>query len=263
MVSICLAVALVAAIVGISFTAAGTAYRWRGTRGIASLSWVFLFLGLGAAVVVHGLEAERFPLTTRSEYLLALGLAVSAIHLFVWFRLRLFVAGLVIPPVSALACLLGWNLLSAESPTLAVEKAPGWFLFHTTFATLGMAILCLAFAMSVLYLVQDRALKARKRLTLLQKLPALDKCDAVGFQAMVVGFVLLTIGIATGLIVNTSVHERIWIFGAKQDTAALTWAVFAALIFSRRLFGFRGRKSAYLTIAGFILGLATVVGMTI
>jgi ABC-type uncharacterized transport system permease subunit len=43
----------------------------------------------------------------------------------------------------------------------------------------------------------------------------------------------------------------------------LAWAVFAGLLLARGALGFRGRKSAYLTIAGFTLGLMTVVGMTL
>lgn len=263
MESLLIAVALVAAFVGIACTAVGTAYRWKGMYAAASIAWVVLTSMLLGTIVLHGIAEGRIPLSSRSEYLLALGFAVSVVHLFVWFKLRLQVAGLVIPTVSALATLLAWNVISANVALDAPRKLPGLFLLHTTFSTLGIATLCLSFTMSVLYLVQDRALKVRRRLTFLERFPALERCDHLGFQAMLVGFVLLSIGIATGVVVNLSVHERVWVFGIKQDTAALTWFVFGMLLVSRRFFGFRGRKSAYLTIAGFALGLATVVGMTI
>jgi ABC-type uncharacterized transport system permease subunit len=43
----------------------------------------------------------------------------------------------------------------------------------------------------------------------------------------------------------------------------LAWIVFAVILASRTALGFRGRKSAYLTIAGFALGLLTILGMTL
>jgi ABC-type uncharacterized transport system permease subunit len=43
----------------------------------------------------------------------------------------------------------------------------------------------------------------------------------------------------------------------------LAWLVFAGVLVARFRVGFRGRKSAYLTIAGVMLGLLTVAGMTL
>ena len=126
-----------------------------------------------------------------------------------------------------------------------------------------MATLVVALAMIVIYLFQDRALKSRRTLRLLEKLPPLDRCDNVGFQALVLGFVLLTVGILTGVIVNAAVYDRIWVAGVKQTLAILAWVVFATVLFARFKLGFRGRKSAYLTIAGVTLGLMTIVGMTL
>jgi len=80
---------------------------------------------------------------------------------------------------------------------------------------------------------------------------------------LTVGFILLTMGIGTGVVVNAEVHERLVVMGPKQIFAVLSWLVFAAILIFRPMLGFRGRKSAYLTIAGFALGLLTVIGMTL
>jgi ABC-type uncharacterized transport system permease subunit len=126
-----------------------------------------------------------------------------------------------------------------------------------------MAFLGLSFAMSVLYLAQDRALKAKKNLHLLERLPSLQKCDEVGLRSLVVGFVLLTLGIGTGLVINTEIYEKLWVWGPKSLFPLMAWIVFAVILSARTLLGFRGRKSAYLTITGFALGLLTVIGMTL
>ena len=43
----------------------------------------------------------------------------------------------------------------------------------------------------------------------------------------------------------------------------MAWMVFLAVLVARTWLGYRGRKSAYLTIAGFLLALASVAGMTL
>ncbi len=95
--------------------------------------------------------------------------------------------------------------------------------------------------MSLLFLVQDRALKSKRGLPWLDRLPALETCDRFGFQALVIGFVLLTVGITTGVVVNANVYEQLWVLGAKQVFPLLSWLVFAGLIASRRALGFPGR----------------------
>jgi ABC-type transport system involved in cytochrome c biogenesis permease subunit len=123
-----------------------------------------------------------------------------------------------------------------------------------------MAALCVAFGMSLVYLLQDGALKS-KRPRLLEVLPSLEVCDRVGYDAVLWGFPLLTLGILTGALWSASVHERLFRGGAKQTFSVLAWIVFAAVLYFRIARGFRGRKSAYLTIAGFALGLLTLLGM--
>ena len=47
----------------------------------------------------------------------------------------------------------------------------------------------------------------------------------------------------------------------RQVFPVLAWLVFALLFYARSMRGLRGRKSAYLTITGFALGLMTILGL--
>ena len=257
-----LATAIVGYTLGIVMASLATVYRSLLARRIASVVFVLTWVAHLAAVVRAGIEARGIPLSSLGEYLLMLGWIVMTLHLYVWFRHRVYVAGLVLPPIAALSAIGAMQLLSDDPARGAGGQGP-WFLFHTTVATLGMAILSLAFAMSVIYLIQDRALKSKKTLRLIERLPDLEKADHVGHQALIVGFILLTLGIGTGVIINSSYHAQLWVPGPKQIFPLLAWIVFAVILASRTALGFRGRKSAYLTIAGFALGLLTILGMTL
>jgi len=262
MTALLLSIALVGYTAGIVFAGLGMVYRLKLAWRAASILWAVTWAAHFGAILSLAVHAGHLPLTNLAEYLLVLGWAVLSLHLWVWYRLKVDVAGLILPPVAALAAFASWGLLS-EGTTYIPVKPQGWFLFHTTVSTLGMATLGVAFAMSLLYLFQDRALKSKKGLGLVERLPALERCDQIGFHAMLVGFALLSVGIGTGVLMNKDLHERFWVLGAKQVFPMLAWIVFAAVIASRLVFGFRGRKSAYLTIAGFALGLLTMIGMTL
>ena len=237
-------------------------YRSALARRVASIVFASTWLLHLAAVVTLGVQEGRFPLLNLGEFLMVLGWTVLTLHLWVWFRLRVDVAGLVLPPIAGLATVVAVPLLGG-SPSVAPVPRGGLFLFHITVSTLGVAMLCVAFAMSVIYLMQDRALKSRKTLRLLERLPALERCDRVGFQALVGGFLLLTLGIGTGVVINAELYGRLWIADTKQIFPLLAWMVFATIVATRTLLGFRGKKSAYLTIAGFFLVMATIVGIAL
>lgn len=260
MPAVLLPIALVAYILGIFLAGVGVFYRVELARIGASVVFSLAWIAHLGSVIGQGVATGEFPLSSVAEYLLFLGLAVMTLHLVLWFVWRMHVAGCVLPPIAAAAG-FGALALFGTRAAVPVARPRGLFLFHTTVSTLGMATLVVALAMSLIYLFQDRALKSRRALKILQRLPTLDRCDHIGFQALVLGFVLLSVGIATGVMVNATMHGRIWVPGIKQTLPLVAWLVFAGVIGARFKLGFRGRKSAYLTITGVMLGLLTVAGM--
>ena len=256
-----LPVALIAYFVGIFLFMVQTLRRTPGGRSGAMAALVVAWVLHLGAIVHHAMQVGRFPLGNLHEYLLVLGWVVLTLHLLVWLRTRVDAAGLILPPLAALMA-LGALLIPARSTRLPEGQEQAWFIFHTGLATVGMAALCVAFAMSVIYLIQDRSLKSKKRLRLLDRLPSIEACDRIGYHAVLWGFPLLTLGIATGLVWSYHEHHTVFTQGAKELFSYLAWAVFALLLYARLARGFRGRKSAYLTIAGFAFGLLVVLGMT-
>jgi len=261
MIQILLAAALAGYVLGVVLATVGTVQHSRLANRAASFVFALTWLLHGFAILRIGIEAGRIPLANQFEYLVVFGWAISGMYLYIVFRRQVAVAGLLLPPLAALAIV---GALAVSQPNM--KKPDGvdvGFLFHTSIATLGMAFLGVAFAMALLYLAQDHALKSRRTPGLLQRLPPLVECDRLGHQALIVGFVMLTLGIGTGIAMNADRHHEYLSMGPKQILPLLAWAVFLAVLVARTWLGYRGRKSAVLTIAGFLLGLATVVGMTL
>jgi ABC-type uncharacterized transport system permease subunit len=231
----------------------------RATRG-SNFAWGIAWIVHVAALVYRGWMAGGFPMSNSGEFLLALGWGVMALYFLVWLKWRIGAAGLVLAPLAAVMVAASIGVVPGATQPIA-HGTRGLFVFHTTAAMLGLAALGLAFAMSLIYLVQDRTLKSKQSFAMLDRLPSLEASDRIGHQALLLGFPLLTLGIVTGMIWNLITHNAIWTGSPKEIFPTLAWILFALLLVARSVWGYRGRRAAYLTIAGFALGLLTILGI--
>jgi ABC-type uncharacterized transport system permease subunit len=260
MARIVLSVALALHVAGIALCALGELrHRARVSRA-GAWALVGAWAAELAALVLLGVSASAFPLRSGPEYLLMLGWFVLTLHLVLWYRLAVRASAFVLPPVAGLMVLSAF-LFGVGAPPAEALRTQGWFVFHTSIATAGVAALAVSFAMSLLFLVKERALKSKRPLRVLEMLPTLEALDRLGFHALLYGFPLLTLGIATGMVYSAAVHDRLWIWGPKEIFPVLAWIVFAGILWARFARGVRGRRSAILAIAGFAFALLTFVGM--
>ena len=116
MIPVLLPVAIVGYLVSIVLAVVVTMYRSKAARNAASITFVLTWLVHLAAVLQQGILSGRVPLSNLSEYLLVLGWTVMALHLYVWFRLRVDVAGAVLPPIAVICAFCAW-LLASETIT--------------------------------------------------------------------------------------------------------------------------------------------------
>jgi ABC-type uncharacterized transport system permease subunit len=126
------------------------------------------------------------------------------------------------------------------------------FAFHVTLAILGYAALSLSFVLALLYLVQTRQLRRRKTGVLFSQLPALDVLDRLQKTAIGVGVFSLSIALVLGGVWARQAWGTVW--DAKLIWTVLTLGVYLSVLLSGPL-GLRGKKTAFLSIAGFSLVL--------
>jgi ABC-type transport system involved in cytochrome c biogenesis permease subunit len=228
----------------------------RAGAALLSAAWA----GELAALILLGVATDAYPLRTGPEYLLVLGWFVLTLHLALWLRSGVRAASLVLPPIAGIM-VLSASLFAVDRAHEPALPTQGWLVFHTSIATAGVAALAVSFAMSVLFLVKEHALKAKRPLAVLEKLPTLEALDRLGFQALLYGFPLLTVGIATGMVYSGLLHDRLFVWGLKEIFPLIAWIVFAGILWARFARGITGRRSAILAIAGFAFALLTFVGM--
>jgi len=213
-----------------------------------------------ASIVLRAVEVRYLPLTQQYESfsffaaLAALGFLIAyakyriaplSVFAFPLIFVATFVANLVYDPSSAIPPVLRSN----------------WIYIHTPLVFLGYAALFIAFAAAIMYLIQEHALKSKHAVRFYHWLPSLDVCDDLAYNALAIGFPLITLGIITGALWAQSVWG-VWARDAKVLFSFFTWLIYLLHIFYR-MTGWRGRKAAYLSIVGFIGVLVTFLGPNI
>ena len=136
-----------------------------------------------------------------------------------------------------------------------------WLLWHIVFSLFSYAAFLVACVSGILFLMQERQLKAKRMGRLFHSLPSLASLDGMNLMAIAVGFVLFTLGLLCGIAGRHITFGRWMSLDPKESLAYGTWCAYAILLVVRWLSTLRGRKVALLSILGFSLVLLTFFGI--
>lgn len=233
----------------------------RSAERIAFYSVVVGFAAHTGALVVDWVSDGHYPLFSTPEALSFLAWTLVLAYWLVTYKYPLRALGaLLLPVVSVLVFV---SQVVRGSATLAASRVTdggaAWlFPVHTTFLLFGYASFFVAFSASVMYLWQERELRLKKFSAIFHRLPSLNTVDDVGSTAASVGFTLLTLGIVTGVIWSQARTGRMFHNDWTEMFALLTWVLYLTMLHYR--VQWRGRRAAWLGVAGFTLVLCTFVG---
>lgn len=237
---------------------------------LAYLAWQRLWLGqvaaaaaglallvLAAGLVLRGVAAGRWPLTSHFEFALLFGWATLAAYLLLERATRQPVFGAFVTPLAV--GMLSYALLgfpSAERVARPVSPVlrSVWLEIHVLSAALGYGAGAVAAGMSVLFLVRERRPEA-------EGLPAAEIIEAATRQTVAAGFPFLSLALLAGAIWAQTAWGRYWGWEPKECWALVTWLVYLVFLHGSALRGWRGRRLAWLALLGFACTLMTFVGV--
>jgi cytochrome c-type biogenesis protein CcsB len=214
------------------------------------------FLSHTALIVLRYFEAGHFPVQSLHESMLTFGWAIVGVFLLLQIKFNLMVLGALVAPLATVA-----TVIASILPRPPIELDPLfkslWRTFHIVALIVGNAAFAIAFLVGILYLIQERAIKDKRRGFFFRRLPSLNLLDSMGYSCLIVGFPMLTCGIITGVIYAQMVLGRFWNWEPKEILAGITWLVYAALLHERLAVGWQGRRAAIMTIVGFVILIVT------
>jgi ABC-type uncharacterized transport system permease subunit len=114
-------------------------------------------------------------------------------------------------------------------------------------------------AAAAMFLTQQHNLKFDKLRAMLSLLPSIERLDKVASRLALVGFVLLTIGLAAGGQIPHKAGVVYW-KETKVLWSALLWLMYAALLFGHMRAVFTGRRFAIGLIGIFVFLVLTFWG---
>ena len=141
-------------------------------------------------------------------------------------------------------------------------------------ASLATALFAIAFGLSVLQLMQarreQRAIAAvgtgatvRTGPGFLRTLPGSEALESLAYRFAIMGFVFWTFTLIAGSIWANDAWGRYWGFDTKEVWTFVIWVLYAGYIHARATRGWRGSRSAWLSIVGFtaVIFNFTIVNM--
>ncbi len=230
--------------------------RRAGNIGMA-LTWLGTIL-LGLALAFRGLSAGRWPLGNMYEFSLAAGFAMSLAYCLLSISRDLRWLGLFITIPVLLDLGTAITTLYAESAQLVPALNSYWLVIHVTAATVCIGAFTVGAILSGLYLVAQAAedritagIEPGRSAALASRIPSADRLDLMAYRIHAFMFPIWTFAVIAGAIWAEAAWGRYWGWDPKETWAFITWVFYAAYLHARATAGWRGRKAAYIAIAGF------------
>ena len=220
----------------------------------------FLAIGLGfvfqtAFLSIRGHALGRCPLTNLFEVFIFLAWSVALIYMLVGPAYRLSLMGAFTAPLVVL--LQGFALIAPIDVRHPIKVPANSSLeFHASVSLVAYGAFALACIAGVMYLVQERQLKTRQLRSIFYHLPPLTDLFAAITRLLWLGFILYTVGIASGFFTGRPLPRL-------QVVAAIAvWLLYAAILQGRYFRRIAPKRVAALCIIGFSAALTLLWGIT-
>ena len=227
--------------------------KLRGSGSVAALSKPMIlvpgFLGLGAHTYTLAVSMVS-PVGINVGFFTALSLVGAFITLFTLvsaLRHPVEILGIIVLPLAAIT-------LAADYATTTVHLlppgSPPGLIFHVVTSIIAYSILGLAAIHAIVLSVQNSFLHKHQPGGLIRMMPPLTAMESLLFDAIIIGFVCLSISLISGMVFLEDMFAQH--LAHKTVLSIIAWLVFAILLIGRWLVGWRGRTAIRWTLGGFI-----------
>jgi len=224
------------------------AQGWKGlawvARGLTLAGWVLHGIGLVLLLSGQGWLPSGF-----GQAVSLLAFLLVAVFLVVDLRARAALLGAFLSP-AAVAVLVPSLWMEPPGPELAEGLRQPLLPVHIVVALAGLAVFGVATAVAGVYLAAERMLKGKRFGPFFRRVPSLELLDDLNRRLVAWGFIALSLTLLTGAWVQARLRpEERW--SPAELAVVVAWIAFGVLLQARIFAGWRGRRVAILTMAGF------------
>ena len=220
-----------------------------GRIGLSLTTLAFLLHFTG--VLCRGLAVHRVPWGNMYEFSTAAALAAVGAFLVLTriYDIR-WLGVFVITPV-LLTMGLAVTVLYTDAEQLQPALQSYWLVIHVIAAVTSAGVFTVGAAVSVLYLIVERAERRAVVGGFTERLPSAATLDRLAYRVHAFVFPLWTFAVIAGAIWAESAWGRYWGWDPKETWAFITWVVYAAYLHARATAGWKGRRAAAIALTGF------------
>jgi len=158
-------------------------------------------------------------------------------------------------------------LMPGVEDRAAVLRGP-LFGVHVSSLLFAYASFALAGVIGITYVLLFKEIKAKHLGVFYARLPSLQVLDRMNQRAIVIGWIFLTVGIVVGVVWAAQARayaggdprvQAMSLEDPKIFVALLCWIVYSFELFAARRIGWGGRRTAYLSAAGFVIVLLNFI----
>jgi ABC-type uncharacterized transport system permease subunit len=207
------------------------------------------WLAQTALLVAQAVDAGGFPWGSWPD----------SLNLFVWMcvgaylvwgcRAQFRLLGLAVMPPAAVLLVLAWAAGGVGAGG-GGDFGTAFLVLHVGLVLAAFAGFTLAAALAAVYLWQSHRLKRHVPGLLRVRAPSLVTLDTLIARTIAVALPALTLGVGVGFGRLQADGGR---FDAVMGVTLLTWVIYASFLVLRHEAGWRGRRTAVIALAGFLL----------
>jgi ABC-type transport system involved in cytochrome c biogenesis permease subunit len=140
----------------------------------------------------------------------------------------------------------------SESASLPDVLKDVTFEIHVLFNLVGYAAFSSAFLIATMYLFLSNEIKSNKMGYFYDRLPSLAYLERLNFNAVFVGFIFNSIGIALGAYIAIDAWGSFWAWDPKLTSALMAWILYLIVVVGKKHYGWHGKRLSQISILGFV-----------
>jgi cytochrome c-type biogenesis protein CcsB len=201
----------------------------------------------------------HIPLSNMYEALISVAWCTVLVYIVMEQKFKTETMGSFVFPIVSVA--MAYASLAPgvrdEIEPLVPALQSNWLTYHVMTCFVGYAAFAISFGSSIAFLIKNKKGDNPSG----GVLPETKVLDEIIYKSNAVGFLLLGIGIITGAVWANYAWGSYWSWDPKETWSLITWFIYAIFLHARLTRGWRGTRTAVLSIIGFCGVLFTFFGV--
>lgn len=190
----------------------------------------------------HSIDLGILPMTSLSSW------CITTLLLITSLRRPLDNLFALLLPITIIATALP---IFFVGPQVSFKDLNSGVVSHILLSMLAHGVLAIGALQAALLAAQEKHLKQRSTKGFIQALPPLQTMEALLFEILWLGFILLTLSLITGILYLDNIFAQHLVHKTTLSVAA--WLALAILLWGRYQLGWRSQTAARWTFVVFIL----------